>query len=68
VGAKVIGAVVNDAARGKGYETYGGSYYGTPAMRGRGDTYPTPPTTSSYPTNGGFLPRSPRPDADIAEG
>jgi capsular exopolysaccharide synthesis family protein len=68
VGAKVIGAVVNDAARGKGYETYGGSYYGTAAMRGRGESYPTPPTTSMYPTNGGFLPRVPRPDADIAEG
>jgi capsular exopolysaccharide synthesis family protein len=69
VGAKVIGVIVNDAARGKGYQTYGGTYYGTPSMRGRGaEAYPSPPTTSMYPTNGSFLPRAPRPDADIAEG
>jgi capsular exopolysaccharide synthesis family protein len=68
VGAKVIGAIVNDAARGKGYETYGGSYYGTAAMRGRGEAYPTPPTTSTYPVNGGFLPRSSRNDEDVSEG
>jgi hypothetical protein len=28
VGARVLGAIVNDAPRKKGYETYGGSYYG----------------------------------------
>jgi capsular exopolysaccharide synthesis family protein len=68
VGAKLIGAVVNDAARGKGYDTYGGTYYGTPSMRARGDAYPSPPTTSMYPTNGNYLPRAGRADADMADG
>jgi capsular exopolysaccharide synthesis family protein len=29
VGARVLGAIVNDAPHRKGYEVYGGSYYGT---------------------------------------
>ena len=33
VGANVLGLIVNDVPRGKGYEVYGGSYYGTPEMR-----------------------------------
>ena len=28
VGARVLGAIVNDAPRKGGYEVYGGSYYG----------------------------------------
>jgi Mrp family chromosome partitioning ATPase len=28
VGTRMLGAVVNDAPRGRGYEIYGGSYYG----------------------------------------
>jgi capsular exopolysaccharide synthesis family protein len=33
VGANLLGLIVNDVPRGKGYEVYGGSYYGTPEMR-----------------------------------
>jgi len=67
VGAKVIGAIVNDAARGKGYETYGGSYYGTSAMRNAGEQHPMPSTTSFRPA-GGYLPRASRSDTDVDEG
>ena len=68
VGAKVIGAIVNGASRGKGYETYGGSYYGTPGMRGRVEAFPTPVTTPMRSANGPYLPRAPRSDEDVAEG
>jgi Mrp family chromosome partitioning ATPase len=30
IGANMIGAIVNDASNKKGYEVYGGSYYGNP--------------------------------------
>ena len=68
VGAKLIGAVVNGASRGKGYETYGGSYYGTPASRGNGETLPMPVTTPMRPAVGPYLPRAARSDDDVAEG
>jgi capsular exopolysaccharide synthesis family protein len=68
VGAKVIGAIVNGASRGKGYETYGGSYYGTPGMRGRVEAFPTPVTTPMRPAPGPYLPRAPRDDSEVAEG
>lgn len=35
VGARVVGAVVNDAPRSKGYEVYGGSYYGSVDVHAR---------------------------------
>jgi capsular exopolysaccharide synthesis family protein len=68
VGAKLIGAVVNGASRGKGYETYGGSYYGTPSSRGRNEMLPTPVTTPMRPAVGPYLPRAARSDDDVAEG
>jgi capsular exopolysaccharide synthesis family protein len=30
VGARMLGAIVNDASKRKGYDIYGGSYYGSP--------------------------------------
>jgi capsular exopolysaccharide synthesis family protein len=30
VGGRILGAIVNDAPKSKGYESYGGGYYGTP--------------------------------------
>ena len=33
VGANLLGVIVNDTPRGKGYEVYGGTYYGMPEMR-----------------------------------
>jgi len=39
VGARVLGAIVNDAPHRKGYEVYGGSYYGTPDVVVRAGTY-----------------------------
>jgi capsular exopolysaccharide synthesis family protein len=53
VGARVLGAVVNDVPRGKGYEVYGGSYYGTPEMRSR-----------TSPSN---VARLPRPASEVSE-
>ncbi|HVT89960.1 MAG TPA: hypothetical protein VHD56_13985, partial [Tepidisphaeraceae bacterium] len=41
VGARVMGAVVNDAPNRKGYEVYGGSYYGTEAVRQLPGVYDT---------------------------
>ncbi|HEY1629279.1 MAG TPA: polysaccharide biosynthesis tyrosine autokinase, partial [Tepidisphaeraceae bacterium] len=38
VGAHMIGAIVNDAHNGKGYEVYGGSYYGNPDRAYSADT------------------------------
>jgi capsular exopolysaccharide synthesis family protein len=35
VGARVLGAIVNDAPNKKGYEVYGGSYYGSPEVAPR---------------------------------
>jgi len=67
VGTKVIGAIVNDAARGKGYETYGGSYYGTAGMRRPGELQAIPTTTSFRPA-GSLVSRSPRSDTDSADG
>jgi capsular exopolysaccharide synthesis family protein len=37
VGAKVLGAIVNDAPNRKGYEVYGGSYYGNADVSQRQD-------------------------------
>jgi hypothetical protein len=40
VGARVLGAVVNDAPKGKGYDVYGGHYYGNVDVSTRhADTY-----------------------------
>jgi capsular exopolysaccharide synthesis family protein len=46
VGARVLGAIVNDAPNRKGYEVYGGSYYGNVDVSTRhADTYVAPPVS-----------------------
>ncbi len=51
VGANVLGLIVNDVPRGKGYEVYGGSYYGTPEMRKRTSVAALPAASSSAASN-----------------
>lgn len=66
VGANVLGLIVNDVPRGKGYEVYGGSYYGTPEMR-------TPRRNSNTEYNDGNgrqIPnpaRLPKPTSEVSE-
>ncbi|MGH7180087.1 MAG: polysaccharide biosynthesis tyrosine autokinase [Tepidisphaeraceae bacterium] len=59
VGAKLLGAVLNDVPRGRGYEVYGGSYYGVPEMRQRTNEYASPGAER--------LQRLPRPSAEVSE-
>jgi len=58
VGANLLGVIVNDVPRGKGYEVYGGSYYGMPESRNRsasadyagaGDTQENPDPLARLP-------------------
>ena len=67
VGAKVLGIIVNDASRGRGYDNYGGSYYGTSGMQSKNgySAAPMPPTT---PGPMGYISRVPRTPADASEG
>ena len=67
VGAKVLGIIVNDAARGRGYDNYGGGYYGMPDGRGPKNGIaiaPMPPTT---PGPVGYISRLPRSSAEASE-
>jgi len=50
VGANILGAIVNGVPRGKGYEVYGGSYYGTPEMRRSTAISPIRATVNDIPT------------------
>jgi hypothetical protein len=43
VGARILGAIVNDAPNRKGYEVYGGSYYGSIDVRTRQHDRPADP-------------------------
>jgi capsular exopolysaccharide synthesis family protein len=45
VGARILGAIVNDAPNRKGYEVYGGSYYGSVDVRSRHADRPQPAVT-----------------------
>jgi capsular exopolysaccharide synthesis family protein len=72
VGANVLGVIVNDVPRGKGYEVYGGSYYGTPEMRQRSGAadYGNSSGSSAGTSTGastGHVARLPRPTSDVAE-
>lgn len=64
VGANVLGVIVNDVPRGKGYEVYGGTYYGTPENRPR-------TSQADYGTGSGnstgHVARLPRPTSDVSE-
>ena len=63
VGSNLLGVIVNDVPRNKGYEVYGGSYYGTPEMRTRGQAdYGNGSESSS-----GHVARLPRPTSDVSE-
>jgi capsular exopolysaccharide synthesis family protein len=46
VGARILGAIVNDAPNRKGYEVYGGSYYGSVDVRSRHGDRPQAPVTA----------------------
>jgi len=68
VGANVLGLIVNDVPRGKGYEVYGGTYYGTPEMRtrtGQADYGNGSGNSSTGQT--GHVARLPRPTSDVSE-
>jgi capsular exopolysaccharide synthesis family protein len=67
VGSNLLGVIVNDVPRGKGYEVYGGQYYGTPEMRTRGQAdYGTGSESSSNGATG-HVARLPRPTSDVSE-
>ncbi len=59
VGARLLGVIVNDAPHRKGYEVYGGSYYGQPDVSVRPSMHETTPPRSSRR-------RLPEPDEDAA--
>ena len=65
VGARVLGVIVNDAPHRKGYEVYGGSYYGQPDVAVRANLY-DPPRSSrrTLPT----APASSKPGAAASNG
>jgi len=46
VGSNILGVIVNDASRGKGYQTYGGAFYGTPS--GSSSRAPTPSASEGF--------------------
>lgn len=48
VGARVLGAVVNDAPQSRGYEVYGGSYYGSVDVHARS----APPMHAGFGSEG----------------
>ncbi|CAN5369080.1 hypothetical protein BH09PLA1_BH09PLA1_35790 [soil metagenome] len=64
VGSNVLGVIVNDVPRGKGYEVYGGSYYGTPEMRTRTGSADYGNASGS---SAGHVARLPRPTSDVSE-
>lgn len=67
VGANVLGVIVNDVPRGRGYEVYGGTYYGMPEMRHA----PTPASRRGGNADHGNgtdqLSRLPRSTSDVSE-
>jgi capsular exopolysaccharide synthesis family protein len=66
VGANLLGLIVNDVPRGKGYEVYGGSYYGTPEMRS-----PRRQAAAEHPNGNGTenpnLARLPKPTSEVSD-
>jgi capsular exopolysaccharide synthesis family protein len=67
VGSNLLGVIVNDVPRGKGYEVYGGQYYGTPEMRTRGQADYGTGSENSASGATGHVARLPRPTSDVSE-
>jgi capsular exopolysaccharide synthesis family protein len=65
VGARLLGVIVNDAPHRKGYEVYGGTYYGQPDVSVRANLYDPPTQRTSRRT---LPPAAPKPGAATSEG
>jgi len=64
VGSNLLGVIVNDVPRNKGYEVYGGQYYGTPEMR---TSRSQPDYGNGSESSSGHVARLPRPTSDVSE-
>lgn len=66
VGARVLGVIVNDAPQRKGYEVYGGSYYGQPDVAVRPGVYQEQVSRRNLPHLADSEDDDPRQRRDIA--